>query len=124
MFVLTRSRRAHTAGCAGFWSWAILGAAAAVSVLIFGVPALAVFGLAGALLASRRRLGRVTLGFVSGMGAPLLYVAWLNRSGPGMTCWQTATATGCDQHLDPLPWLLIGMALFIGGVVAYARRGS
>jgi hypothetical protein len=32
-------------------------------------------------------------------------------------------ASGCDQHLNPLPWLLVGIAMFIGGIVAHARRG-
>jgi hypothetical protein len=75
-------------------------------------------------MAAQRRLRPPALGFITGFGAPLLYVAWLNRAGPGTTCWRTATATGCDEHLNPLPWLLVGTALFIGGVVAYARRGS
>jgi len=53
----------------------------------------------------------------------MLYVAWVQRAGPGTTCWHTATASGCDQHLNPLPWLLAGIAMFVGGIVAYARRG-
>jgi hypothetical protein len=50
-------------------------------------------------------------------------VAWVQRDGPGTTCWRTATASGCDQHLNPLPWLLAGAALFVAGFVAHARRG-
>src|SRR4051794_10758411 len=119
-----RARRVHAGGCARFWSWAVLGGAAAVGSVIFGVLVIAAVALTGALMAAQRRLRRPACGFITGFGAPLLYVAWLNRAGPGTTCWRTATATGCDQHLNPLPWLLVGVALFIGGIVAYARRGS
>jgi hypothetical protein len=46
-------------------------------------------------------------------------VAWVQRDGPGTTCWHTATGGGCDQHLNPLPWLVIGIALF---VAAWSRK--
>ena len=58
----------------------------------------------------------------TGAGALLLYVAWLQREGPGTTCWRTANASGCDSHLNPLPWLVVGSVLFVGGIVAYAVR--
>ena len=122
--VLTRSRRAHASGCTWFWSWAVLGCAAALGALTIGVPVLAAVVLLGGLMAAQRRLHRSALGFVTGFGVPLLYVAWLNREGPGVTCWQTATDSGCTGHLNPLPWLLLGAALFIAGVIVYARRGS
>jgi hypothetical protein len=32
------------------------------------------------------------------------------------------TASGCDQHLNPLPWLVAGAALVVAGFVAHARR--
>ena len=95
-----------------------------MGTLILGVPIVAALALTGVVLASQRRLRRPAFGFIAGFGASLLYVAWLNRAGPGTTCWQTATATGCDQHLNPLPWLLVGGLLFLGAIVAYARRGS
>jgi hypothetical protein len=116
--------RVHASECFQFWAWAVLGCAAAVGALAFGMPALAAVVFAGALIAGQGRLRRPALGFVTGLGAPLLYVAWLNRAGPGVTCWGTATATGCDQHLNPLPWFLVGLVLFVGGVVAYSRRGA
>jgi hypothetical protein len=116
------SHRAHLAGCGWFWAWALIGAAAAVAISslgpIFAVPVL----LAAYLMASRPGIRRSAFGLLSGAGALLLYVAWVQRAGPGTTCWQTQTASGCDQHLNPLPWLLAGIVLFIGGIAAYARR--
>jgi hypothetical protein len=28
----------------------------------------------------------------------------------------------CDPHLNPLPWLVIGIVLVLAGFVAHARR--
>jgi hypothetical protein len=103
--------------------WALLGCAAALGFVSLGVLVLAPVAIVGALMASRPTIRRSAFGLLSGAGILLLYVAWLQRAGPGTTCWRTATASGCDQHLNPLPWLLIGIALFIGGIVAHDRRG-
>jgi drug/metabolite transporter (DMT)-like permease len=83
---------------------------------------LAPVALVGALMVSRPTIRRSAYGFVTGVGALVLYVAWVQRAGPGTSCWQTATASGCDQHLNPLPWLLVGIPMFVGGIVAHARR--
>ena len=68
---------------------------------------------AGAGESDRARLwGQlVDFGLLSGAGVLLLYVAWAQRAGPGTTCWHTQTASGCDQNLNPLPWLLAGIVL-------------
>jgi hypothetical protein len=73
-------------------------------------------------MARRPGIRRSAFGLLSGAGALLLYIAWVQRAGPGTTCWQTQTASGCDQHLNPLPWLLVGSLLFIAGITAHARR--
>jgi hypothetical protein len=74
------------------------------------------------LTASRPAGRRSGFGIVTGIGLPLLYVAWEQRAGPGTTCWQTGSASGCDQHLNPLPWLVVGLALLVGGIVMQTRR--
>jgi hypothetical protein len=117
-----KSRRVHAGGCASFWSWGVVGSTAAVGALTLGVLVLFALIVVGALLVAQRRLHRSAFGFLAGVGTLLLYVAWLNRSGPGFTCWRSATASGCVEHLNPLPWLFVGGLLVIGGIVAYARR--
>lgn len=102
--------------------WAIVGAAAAVGFLSLGVLALVPAAAAGAVLASRPAARGSAFGLITGAGLLLIYVAWVQRAGPGTTCWHTATASGCDEHLNPLPWLAAGLALVIGGMVAHARR--
>jgi hypothetical protein len=115
-------RRRHLAGCRWFWAWAVLGCAAALGVVSLGVLVLVPAVVAGALLVSRPSARRSAFGLLSGAGALLVYVAWVQRAGPGTTCWQTAWASGCEQHLDPLPWLLAGVALFGVGIVGHMRQ--
>ncbi len=115
--------RVHIVGCRWFWAWALLGCIVALGVVSLGVLVFAPVALIGGLMASRPAIRRSAFGLLSGAGVLLLYVAWLQRAGPGTTCWHTATASGCDQHLNPLPWLLAGLALFVGGVVAHVRQG-
>jgi hypothetical protein len=120
---MEQTLRAHVADCRWFWAWALIGCAAGLGFVSLGVLALAPVALTGSLMASPPSVRRSALGLLTGVGVLLLYVAWAQRAGPGTTCWQTAKASGCDQHLNPLPWLLVGTALFVGGIVAHARRG-
>jgi hypothetical protein len=104
--------------------WALLGSAAALGAVSLGPLLLAPVAAMGALLISRPAIRRSAFGLLTGAGALLLYVAWVQRDGPGATCWHTATAAGCDQRLDPLPWLITGIALVVVGLIAHARRGA
>lgn len=113
----------RSGGWGWFFVWALLGSASAVASVslgpLLGLPTI----VAGVLLWRLRSDARgAAVGLLTGAGALLLYVAWLQRDGPGTTCWHTATASGCDQHLNPLPWLVAGTALVAAGFVAYARR--
>jgi hypothetical protein len=113
----------HLAGCGWFWVWALVGAGTAFGLLVLGMLAIPVIALVLWPLVSRPAIRRSAYGLVTGFGLPLLYVAWLQRAGPGTTCWHTATGGGCDQHLNPLPWLIVGIALVTAGLVAHARHG-
>src|SRR5712691_1347393 len=120
---LPKTLRAHAAGCRWFWVWALLGCLAALGFVSLGVLVLAPVAVIGGLMASKPAIVRSAFGLLTGVGVLLLYIAWVQRAGPGTTCWRTDTASGCDQHLNPLPWLLAGIATFIGGIVGHARRG-
>jgi hypothetical protein len=120
--LLQHSTRTHAVGCSWFWAWALVGCASAFGLLVAGMLALAPVAAVIWLMASRPTIRRSAFGIVTGVGVPLLYIAWVQRAGPGTTCWQTASASGCDQHLNPLPCLFIGFALFVGGIIAHARR--
>lgn len=110
-------------GWSWFFVWVLLGLALALASVSFGpllgLPTVVV----GVLLWRLRTDARGGMfGLLTGAGALLLYVAWLQRDGPGTTCWRTATASGCDQHLNPLPWLVAGVALVAAGFIAHIRQ--
>ena len=116
-----QSSRQHLVGCGWFWVWALAGAGAAFSFISFiGVFTAIPVAVFIARLASRDSILRSAFGFLSGIGFPLLYVAWLNREGPGTTCWQT----GCAQHLNPIPWLVVGVVCLLAGLIGHVKRGA
>ena len=112
----------RSAGWGWFSVWALLGSAAALGSVSLGPLLLLPVVLVGVFLWARAGARRSAFGLLTGAGILLLYVAWLQRAGPGKTCWHTATASGCDQHLNPLPWLVAGAALAAAGLVAHVRR--
>ena len=106
-----------------FLVWALLGSVWALAAVSLGPLLILPVLLLGLFLwRTRPDARRSALGLVSGAGTLLLYVAWVQRDGPGTTCWHTATASGCDQHLNPLPWLIAGAVLVLSGFVAHVRR--
>jgi multisubunit Na+/H+ antiporter MnhC subunit len=112
----------RSGGWGWFFVWAFLGAAAALGTVSLGPLLLLPIALLGVFLLTRPAVRRSAFGLLMGAGALLLYVAWVQRDGPGTTCWHTATASGCDQHLNPLPWLIAGTVLVVSGFVAHVRR--
>src|SRR5690349_235995 len=104
-----------------FWAWVLVGCGAALGLTALGPLALGPTAIVGLVLASRPAARRSAFGLLAGAGLLLLYVAWVQRAGPGTTCWHTATASGCDEHLNPLPWLIAGLALTAAGVAGDAR---
>jgi hypothetical protein len=113
----------RSGGWGWFFAWALLGTVGALGAVSLGPLLLLPVILFGVFLWRRRPAARRSaFGLLTGAGSLLLYVAWVQRDGPGTTCWHTATASGCDQHLNPLPWLLLGIVLVLAGFVAHARQ--
>jgi hypothetical protein len=105
--------------------WAVVGAGAAASLLgalTIGVFLLPVTAVLAGLLAWRGNRQAAGPGILAGLGLIPLYIAYLNRGGPGMVCTGTAAAGSCTQEWSPWPWLAAGLALAgagaIGSVVA------
>jgi len=78
----------------------IVGCAAALGAVSLGWLSLAPAAIAAAWMASRPAIRRSAFGLLGAAGLFSCFVAWVQRAGPGTTCWQTATASGCDQHLN------------------------
>jgi hypothetical protein len=112
----------RSGGWGWFFLWALLGTAAALGAVSLGPLLLVPVALFGLFLWTRPAVRRSAFGLLTGAGALLLYVAWVQRDGPGTTCWHTATASGCDQHLNPLPWLIAGAVLVVSGFFGCVRR--
>jgi hypothetical protein len=118
----TQRGHARLRGWLSFLAWVAVGAAIVFGFFLFSVFVLAAAVLVGVLVALQPSLRRGALGMLTGAGAISLWVAWVQRKGPGTVYWHTATASGSDQYLDPRPWLAAGLLLVIGGVAAHLWR--
>jgi len=92
---------------AWFAAWALLGCVIALCTLSFiGVLLFPLVILVVPM--SRSRQARESVwGILTGVGALFVFVSYVQRNGPG------------DGHLDPLPWLMLGILLVVSGIVAH-----
>jgi hypothetical protein len=106
-----------------FVVWFLVGALWSLSFISFiGVITLPIAIVVTALLCLRPGPRAGSVAVVSGLAMPFLYVAWLNRNGPGNICHVTPTSTDCTEQMSPLPWLGIGAVLLVTGIVASIVR--
>ena len=112
---------------AAFAGWCVMGAGlclGVLSMLTIGPFVLLVTLILCGLLLSRVEFGWGMGGLLTGSAAPLLYVAWLNRHGPGEVCTRTATSVSCADQWNPWPFVAVATALVVAGVVLYVRNRS
>jgi signal transduction histidine kinase len=110
---------------AWFAVWLGVGGALAFSIvdgLAFGLLVLPFAVAAVVLLIARHHFDRSAWGLLCGAGILSLYVAYVQRRGPGTVSWHTATASGTDTYMDPRPWLVAGLLLIFFGVAAFLWR--
>jgi hypothetical protein len=126
MMQAARQRLDHLAGCGWFWVWAFVGCGVVLAGISFALgPLLLLPALLVAIgMASSPRIRGSAFGLLTGAGAVCLFVAWVQRRGPGTVCRQKDLSSGCDQYLDPRPWLAIGLLLVVAGLVGHTRRGA
>ena len=110
--------------------WAVVGALGAFGIA--GLATIGVFLLAGAGLVAAVALAIPALrppcvpGFLVGLSAAPLYIAWLNREGPGLVCSTTPVSMSCADQWSPWPFVTLGL-LFAGagvGLLVVTRRRS
>lgn len=108
-----------------FFAWPLVGAALAVSVLGAMTIGLFVLPFATAGLLALLRWGgnrKSSIGLISGVGLPFLYIALLNRGGPGMVCSSYKNGgQACTEEYSPWPFILIGAVLVAVGVILFVR---
>ena len=99
------------------WAMVIVGA---FSIGIFFIP---VAAIATVFLVRKPSSRRGIPGLLGGLALPLFYVAYLNRSGPGMVCTTTQSSSGfgqsCGSEGNPWIWLLTGLVLLGVGVAIF-----
>lgn len=108
--------------------WAAAGAGvvtAALTVLTIGIFVLAATAALAALLARRYGGSLAAPGLLAGAGLMTLYIAYLNRRGPGMVCTTTQTGGSCVQEWSPWPFVAAGLCLVgVGFAVGLLMRRS
>ena len=114
---------------AWFAVWLVIGGALAFSIvdgMAFGLLVLPFAVAAVVLLIVRHHFDNSAWGLLCGPGLLSLYVAYVQRKGPGTVSWHTATASGETTYMDPRPWLVAGLLLIVVGIVAFLwqRRGA
>jgi hypothetical protein len=111
-----------------FLAWAAVGAGGclalltALSIGIFVLPL--VIAAATALLIWPASRTIAAVGTVSGLGLVPLWVAYLNRGGPGTVCTAVSGGQSCASEWSPWPWLAAGIVLLAAGIAAFAALRS
>jgi hypothetical protein len=106
-------------------AWLAIGALYAIGIagaLTIGVFVLPVAIIATIVLARNLRSLPGLPGVFAGFSPVLIYIALLNRDGPGNVCSRNARGGGsCTQEWSPWPFLLVA-AVLVAVSVFLARR--
>lgn len=108
--MVSRGATAHPYGRVAGWGW-FLGWLAVGGLAGVGLAAILTVGIVlvlvaavGAGLLLWQGPGNATAGLVAGLALPLLYIAYLNRSGPGNVCHTVTGGQTCiEEYPDPVP---------------------
>jgi hypothetical protein len=108
-----------------FTVWLLVGVGYALGLI--GIASIGLFVLPLPVLATVLVVRRLPAtsglpGLISGLGVPFLYVAYLNRAGPGTVCSPVTGGQECHDEWSPWPWLAVGVVLLVLGVAAFVGR--
>ncbi|MEV6027999.1 hypothetical protein [Streptomyces sp. NPDC052036] len=104
-----------------FLAWLAVGACLALglaALLTVGVVLIALAAVAAVFLL-RRGHTNALVGSVAGVALPFFYLAYTNRGGPGDVCHATAGGSTCTEEYAPVPFLIVGVLLFVVGFLAF-----
>ena len=114
-------------GYGSFVAWTAVGAGACLALLtlltIGPFVLVAVLAALAVLIPRRGSVEHGVTGLLSGAGLLALYIAYLNRDGPGEVCRSSATEQSCTSEWSPWPWLVLGLVLVAAGVALFRRAG-
>jgi hypothetical protein len=106
-----------------FVAWAAVGASACLALLtvftvgVFILPVTIVAAIA--LLWWRGSRTIAAIGMISGFGLVPLYVAYLNRGGPGDVCTASGGGQSCLTEWSPWPWFIAGAVMVALGITVF-----
>ena len=109
-----------------FATWSLVGVTWALALI--GIASIGLFVLPAAVgatvvVALRAPSSSGLPGLVTGLALPPLYVAYLNRSGPGNVCTSSHGVQSCIEALDPWPWLGATVVLVTVGIAIFLVHG-
>ena len=108
--------------------WLIVGALAGLGIAALLTIGLLFLLLAGALALIGARTpalrNRSVLAVPAGVGLAVLYLAWLNRDGPGRVCHTTGATTSCADQWSPWPFIVVALLLAAVSVAWRDARGD
>lgn len=115
---MSTSTGVSTAAAYGWW--VLVGAVLGVGVagmLTIGIFVLPV-GVALAVIGARQPALRTRAvgGVLAGVGLIALYIAWLNRGGPGQVCYSSGNVSGCAERWSPWPFVAVAVLLVVTSV--------
>lgn len=130
---MTQAPRAEAGRTAGppapSWSylwWAATGAILSfgvVSILTIGILLLPIglaLGVAGIVRKASRNESVIAV--VGGLAAAPLYLAWLNREGPGTVCETLpGDVNSCADRWSPWPFLAVAAVLVVVTIIVAVR---
>jgi hypothetical protein len=98
------------------------GIAGLASIGVFLLPVALVLLVVAVLVPALR--SPATPGLLIGLSAAPLFIAWLNRDGPGLVCTRSGTTTTCVDEWSPWPFVATGVLLAVGGLglLVHGRR--
>lgn len=116
--------RSRSDSWTAFLLWGLAGVGlcfGVLSILTVG-PFVLLVTLAGCgWLLYRLDFGWGMLGLLVGAAVPLLYVAWLNRDGPGTVCTVDGRVTSCGDEVSPWPFVAMALLVAVIGLVSFVR---
>lgn len=94
-----------------------LGGLGVLSLLTIGPILLLAAGAVTVLCTVLRLLNRSVTALPAGLAVPVLYLAWLNRGGPGDVC----DPNGCTGEWSPWPFVAVGVILVGASVFLWSK---
>lgn len=93
-----------------------LGIAALLTVGVLFLPLASGLAIIGILAPALRN--RSAVATLAGVAVPALYLAWLNRGGPGDVCEFTSNGGEfCTQEWSPWPFVVAAMLIVAASIV-------